>query len=124
MIRSPVEKWIRLMEFGRRMGCHQMPERSFFFKGYQFPVCARCTGVIIGQAVALIVAVCGVVPGWGIDLAMLVPMGLDWGLQFLGILSSGNIRRVVTGVLGGAGLCYLYIHVFRWLFAFVANVFC
>ncbi|MBQ3473297.1 MAG: DUF2085 domain-containing protein, partial [Methanobrevibacter sp.] len=24
--------------------CHRMHERSFFIKGHQFPVCARCTG--------------------------------------------------------------------------------
>ena len=42
------------MEFGKKMGCHQIPERSFFFKGYQFPVCGRCTGVIIGEIVTII----------------------------------------------------------------------
>ncbi|MBS5794738.1 MAG: DUF2085 domain-containing protein [Clostridiales bacterium] len=26
---------------------HQIPERSFFIKGYQMPICARCVGVII-----------------------------------------------------------------------------
>ena len=40
------EKWVSLMEYGHKIGCHQMPERSFFYKEYQFPVCARCTGVI------------------------------------------------------------------------------
>ena len=46
--------WIKLMEFGHRLGCHQMEERSFHFKGYQFPVCARCTGVIIGEIICII----------------------------------------------------------------------
>lgn len=27
-------------------GCHRRPERSFFYKGRQFPICARCTGGI------------------------------------------------------------------------------
>ena len=43
-----------LEEIGEASGCHRMPERSFFFKGYQFPVCARCTGVAIGQFIALV----------------------------------------------------------------------
>jgi len=28
--------WISLMEYGQRIGCHQMPERSFFYKGTNF----------------------------------------------------------------------------------------
>ena len=49
------KKWIRLMEIGEALGCHQMPERSFFINGFQFPVCARCTGVIISAIIATIV---------------------------------------------------------------------
>lgn len=49
------KQWIRLMEIGDSLGCHQMPERSFFISGYQFPVCARCTGVIISAIIATIV---------------------------------------------------------------------
>ena len=45
---SEMKLWIKLMEIGAMTGCHQMPERSFFFKGYQFPVCERCTGLLIG----------------------------------------------------------------------------
>ena len=40
------KKWIKLMEIGSYLGCHQMPERSFFINGYQMPICARCVGVI------------------------------------------------------------------------------
>lgn len=42
----------RLMQIGRSSGCHQLPERSFFYNGKQFPVCARCTGAIVGQIIA------------------------------------------------------------------------
>ena len=27
--------------------CHQLPERSFFWDGRQYPVCARCTGLYL-----------------------------------------------------------------------------
>jgi uncharacterized membrane protein len=33
--------------------CHQKPERSFFWEGQQFPVCARCTGLYISAAAGL-----------------------------------------------------------------------
>ena len=35
--------------------CHQRPERSFVLWSHQMPVCARCTGIYIGAALAAIV---------------------------------------------------------------------
>jgi len=32
--------------------CHQLPGRSFHLWGVQLPVCARCTGIYLGGAVA------------------------------------------------------------------------
>ena len=36
------------MKLGKSSGCHQRADRSFFWHGYQFPICARCTGVVSG----------------------------------------------------------------------------
>ena len=88
-----------------------MPERSFFFKGYQFPVCARCTGVIIGELVALILILCSVKINFIVSISLLIPMGIDWGLQYVKILESDNIRRLLTGTIGGFGLIYVYYNV-------------
>ena len=33
--------------------CHQKPERSFHLWAAQLPVCARCTGIYLGAAIAI-----------------------------------------------------------------------
>ncbi|MEE0456852.1 MAG: DUF2085 domain-containing protein, partial [Anaerovibrio sp.] len=35
-----------------------MPSRSFFIHGYQMPLCARCTGIIVGEVLGLILVSC------------------------------------------------------------------
>ena len=102
-----VKIWLSLMRFGRRLGCHQIAERSFFIRGYQFPVCARCTGIFIGQIVSSVLFFFLTID-WLIGLFMLVPMAIDGGLQYINLLKSDNFRRVITGFVGGFGLTYVY----------------
>ncbi len=104
--------WIQILNqlqwIGDHSGCHQRPERSFRIGDYVFPVCARCTGVAVGQAAALIALLAGLRLSWPLCLVLLLPMGADWGIQELGIHPSSNGRRLVTGILGGFGLFMFY----------------
>lgn len=102
--------WINLMEFGNKIGCHQIPERSLFYKGYQFPVCARCTGVIIGEIISVLLLLIGIKINILIPLIMLLLMGLDWFIQYLKLLYSNNLRRLLTGIGGGIGLIHIYYY--------------
>lgn len=117
------EKWIRWMNIGRRMGCHQMPERSFFIGDYQFPVCARCTGVIIGEIAAAIGIIAGARMKWRDIIISLSAMGIDWGLQFAEIKQSTNQRRLFTGVLGGLALTFTYFNFIRGIVRLLFNSF-
>ena len=107
------ERWIRLMELGHVLGCHQMPSRSFFLRGYQFPVCARCTGVIVGELLALVLLAGRVRIGTKMMMLLLAVMGGDWLIQEVGILESTNPRRFITGLCGGIGVTSAYIFAFQ-----------
>ncbi len=105
------ELWFRLMELGERAGCHQRADRSFFVGGYQFPLCARCTGVFLGQCSAVITLLFRKSFSPALCLVMLLTMGADWFIQRIGVLESTNIRRLITGIMGGAGIIFLYFHI-------------
>lgn len=104
-----------IYEIGDHSGCHQLPERSFFWKGRQFPVCARCTGVFIGQTLAVILAFIVKIPTL-VSILFLSVMGIDWGLQESKIKESTNYRRLLTGVLGGFGLYSIYANIAKYIF--------
>ena len=102
-----IKIWLKWMKFGHFLGCHQIAERSFFIKGYQFPICARCSGVALGEIIALTCIWFLKIPLW-VSLILLIPMLIDWSLQFFKILKSSNIRRFLTGILCGFGLTFIY----------------
>jgi len=107
--------WISLMEYGQRIGCHQMPERSFFYKGYQFPVCARCTGVIIGEIITIFFLIFRIELSIIAAVFLLSIMGVDWFIQFINLLQSNNVRRLITGISGGIGLTYIYYYLIMYI---------
>lgn len=100
--------WIKLMNIGSRLGCHQMPERSFFYKGYQFPVCARCTGLIIGYLLGVLIYFLKVL-NWKIAIILCIPLVLDGGIQYLNWRISNQVLRLITGILCGIGIMFLEI---------------
>lgn len=98
----------KLDYIGSLLGCHRMPKRSLFYKGRQFPVCARCTGVFFGQTAAIVIFKI-FIPKFSVLIILCAVMFLDWLIQYLKILTSTNIRRVVTGFAGGYGLMTIEI---------------
>lgn len=88
--------------------CHQMPERSFHLAGHPLAVCARCLGIYTGFAAValcypLLRSIAGAhAPARAWIIAALVPMGLDFSLDFLGIWQNTHYSRLATGLVLGA----------------------
>lgn len=97
--------------FSDHWGCHQMPERSFFIKGYQFPLCSRCTGILVGEIVSIVAFLYGLTFSFLLYLCLGIPAGIDGIVQFKTAYESNNIKRIITGFLLGYGMigCILTI---------------
>jgi uncharacterized membrane protein len=107
--------WELAMKVGNFCGCHQRADRSFFFRGYQFPVCARCFGLWCGYIIGLF-AYKFYRPIYILCIGLMLIMLIDWLVQYLEVLMSNNIRRFTTGMLCGYGFINLLIGVIKILF--------
>lgn len=93
----------------RLTGCHRRADRSFHWRsGLPFPVCARCTGELVGMLCALATLFLPRPPLW-VLLLLMIPMVADGFIQLLTSYESNNRRRFVTGLLFGYAFCLLLI---------------
>ena len=84
--------------------CHRRPERSFFYKNHQFPVCARCTGFYLGLIAYLIMDKLYDINSLALSVIFIMPTLIDGLTQEFSPRESNNILRVTTGFIGGIGL--------------------
>src|SRR4051812_167741 len=76
--------------------CHQRPDRSFFWQGHQFPVCARCTGIYLSGAFAIVVwAGLKIARRWG-------PLTIDARTARIALIvaSAPTMLSLATGTIG------------------------
>ncbi len=85
------------------VACHRLPERSFFFRGRQFPVCARCTGVLLGYLSMPLFTFNIIQIVWWLALVCNLPAYIDGASQAVGLRESTNSLRFFTGLLSGFG---------------------
>lgn len=112
---TKIKTWAFLMRLGNRCGCHQREDRSFKIKGWQFPICSRCTGILTGQAIGIIIYLLGQRIPIYIDFLFLLIMFLDWFIQFKNIRESTNLRRFITGNLAGIAQSSILIKLVMFL---------
>ena len=98
--------------------CHRKPERSFFIKGHQFPVCARCTGFYTGLLIFLLYTFFSTIEYTStlliLSMILLIPVSIDGFTQFFGLRQSNNTLRFITGFIGGIGLIIFLKIVIKW----------
>ncbi|MBU0624398.1 MAG: DUF2085 domain-containing protein [Candidatus Thermoplasmatota archaeon] len=87
--------------------CHQLPERSYVFDGFQMPLCARCIGIHFGFFLSTLFFLTGSrrfasgLPGVKQMLVLGAIMSfflVDAGLSYSGISTSDNLRRTLSGL--------------------------
>ena len=99
-----IYKWLPIF-----FGCHCRSDRSFFFHGKQFPICARCTGELAGILVTPILWILFGRPSIFVCMGMMVPLILDGSVQYFTKYESKNWIRFLTGFIFGYGLFCLFM---------------
>lgn len=84
-------------------------------------MCARCTGVIVGELLSLALLAGRIQIRTKTMTLLLSVMGGDWLIQEAGIRESTNPRRFVTGLCGGIGVAALYSFAFRQIQRFLKH---
>jgi uncharacterized membrane protein len=98
--------------------CHQRPERSFFFHGQQLPVCARCTGLYAGAALAAPIALVAAVAmtrsrARRLLLVAALPTAITWTLEFAHVMPFSNAARFLAALPLGFAAAWLVFTVMR-----------
>lgn len=96
-IQSFLYKWLPIF-----FGCHCRSDRSLYYRGKQFPICARCTGELIGILVSFVLFWFWR-PTLTSAIIMLIPLIIDGFVQRLTSYESNNFKRMITGFLFGIG---------------------
>ncbi|MFR8104522.1 MAG: DUF2085 domain-containing protein [Clostridia bacterium] len=109
---TKIKIWAWAMRMGNRCGCHQREDRSFHIKGWQFPICSRCTGILTGQIIGISIYLFHIRVPIILSLLFLGIMFLDWYLQYKKIKESTNVRRFITGNLAGIAQVSIILEIF------------
>ena len=112
--------WAWSMRLGNRCGCHQREDRSFKIKGWQFPICSRCTGILVGQLLGILIYIFQFRIPIYISCIFLIIMFLDWYIQYKKIKESTNIRRFITGTLAGIAQVAIFIEIIFIIWEFIS----
>ncbi len=99
--------------------CHRMKSRSLTIKGYTLPICARCTGILLGYLFFPLLFVLDLYfPLW-LGIFLNFPMVLDGWTQKRKVRMSNNPLRLTTGIVSGFGQSIIIVSISQGIISFV-----
>lgn len=107
--------YLKLVRLGNFLGCHQMASRSFFFYDKQFFICARCTGIYLGNFIGLFLFYDNIY----VLLFLYALTYIDGFVQLKTSYVSNNPTRFITGLLSGVSMVILI----KIIIIYVINLF-
>ena len=93
--------------------CHQRPDRSFFLFGRQLPVCARCTGLYAGAALAaplaLLLTSAALSRARMLLLVAALPTAATWIAEYAVLAHVSNAPRFIAALPLGFTAAWLVL---------------
>lgn len=86
--------------------CHGRSDRCLSVRGYEFPICARCTAIYFGFLAGLVLEMFFGLPSAEfilIYIILVLPTAIDGSIQLIFERESTNLLRLVTGFPAGVG---------------------
>ena len=95
---------IRLKQLGKAPICNLQKHRAPQFYGLCFPLCWRCSSIIMGALLSKHFLVSRFSIDFTIAVFLILPTALDGFLQYHCKKESTNSKRILTGLLAGCGI--------------------
>jgi len=93
---------------GKQVGlaffCHRQEERCIKMFGYTSFLCARCTGLVVGAILSVLLLFAGIILPFAVMGLLCLPLLVDGFSQLSGLRQSNNILRFFTGVPFAIGM--------------------
>jgi uncharacterized membrane protein len=99
--------------------CHRMKSRSLKIKGYTLPLCARCTGILLGYLFFPLLLVFHLNFSLWLGILLNFPMVLDGWTQKKKLRMSNNPLRLTTGIVSGFGQGILIVSISQSIISIV-----
>lgn len=104
----------RLLLLGKIPLCNGIADRAPQILGICFPLCYRCTFVIIGFFLTLFLIYKKEITAKHIWI-LLLPLIIDGCLQTFLMIESHNIRRSITGMLFGIAMAFIVKRIYNYI---------